>query len=127
MSRKENGIYVVCDSIEVSRYKFDGTAENVKTNIDLTVEKAMRKGMIGEGRFYLDISNSYGSTDIEIVYYFDREENAKEKALREKAEAKQKEAAAEKLKKAAEAKKLKEGAEYAEFLRLKKKFGGKSK
>ena len=55
-ARKENGIYVVRDVMEVNRYDFDGTtADELKTNIDLIIDKARAKGMVGEGRFDFDI------------------------------------------------------------------------
>jgi len=125
-ARKENGIYVVRESMEVSRYEFDGTAEDLKRNIDLIVERAKTKGMINEGRFDFDLERGYYSDDydIKVTYDFDREENGKEKASREKIEAKMKEDASKKRKKAAEARKLKKDAEYVEFLRLKEKFEG---
>jgi hypothetical protein len=123
-ARKENGIYVVREAMEVNRYDFDGTADELKVNIDLIVEKARAKGMVGVGRFDFDIETGYyGDVDeLKVVYGFDRTENDKEKALREKIKAKLKEDVAAKRKAAAEARKLKKDAEYAEFLRLKAKF-----
>ena len=125
-ARKENGIYVVRESMEVSRYEFDGTAEDLKRNIDLIVERAKTKGMINEGQFDLDLTRGQYSNDydIKVTYDFERTENEREKASREKIEAKMKEDASKKRKKAAEARKLKKDAEYAEFLRLKEKFEG---
>lgn len=126
MSRKnENGIYVNYDKITCDRYMFDGSAESVKEYIDSVVEKAKEKGMVGDGCFDFSVARGYYDDDYElnITYEFDRVENEKEKVTREKAEAKRKEAAAEKRKATAEAKKLKADAEYAEFLRLKEKFG----
>lgn len=124
-ARKENGIYVVRDEFEVNRYDFDGTADQLKANIDLVVEKARAKGMVGDGTFDFGLERGYYDDDYEIkvTYYFDRTETEREKAAREKAEAKVKEMATEKRKRAAEARKLKKDAEYAEFLRLKEKFG----
>jgi hypothetical protein len=124
-ARKENGIWVVRENMEVNRYDFDGTAEDLKLNIDLVVDRARARGMVGDGRFDFDIvCGHYGDIDeLKVIYYFDRTENDREKAAREKAEAKAKEEAAIKRKKAAEARKLKKDAEYAEFLRLKEKFG----
>ena len=124
MARKENGIYVVRETMEVNRYDFDGTADELKANIDLIVEKARAKGMVGEGRFDFDVERDYDCYTLSVTYDFDRMENAKERATREKAEAKLKEIAAKKRKKAAEARKLKKDEEYAEFLRLKEKFEG---
>lgn len=126
MSRKnENGIYVNYDKVTCERYSFEGTAENVKAYIDEVVEKAKEKGMVGEGRFDFSVGRGYYDNDYEldVTYEFDRVETEKEKATREKAEARRKEDAAKKRKATAEAKKLKADAEYAEFLRLKEKFG----
>jgi hypothetical protein len=111
-ARKENGIYVVRETMEVNRYDFDGTADQLKANIDLIVEKARVMGMVGEGWFDLDLMR-YGHYDdyyddyceLKITYNFDRVENEKEKSKREDAEAK-----------------MKKNAEYAEYLRLKEKF-----
>lgn len=120
-ARKENGIYVVRETIEVDRYDFDGTADNVKANIDLIVEKARAKGMVGDGYFDFDVVRDYDHYTLTVTYNFDRTENDKERAAREKAEAKLKEDAANKRKKAAEARKLKKDAEYAVYLRLEEK------
>lgn len=122
-ARKENGIYVVRETMEVNRYDFDGTADNVKANIDLIVEKARAKGMVGDGYFDFDVERDYDYYMLNVTYNFDRAETDRERTAREQAEAKAKEVATEKRKKAAEARKLKKDAEYAEFLRLKEKFG----
>lgn len=122
-ARKENGNYVVRESFVVDRYDFDGTADQLKDNIDLIVEKARAKGMVGEGYFDV-VVEYYDNTNLEVIYKFDRIETDKEKSTREAREAKAKEEAAAKRKKAAEARKLKKDAEYAEFLRLKEKFEG---
>lgn len=114
------GIYVVADSFEVERYDFDGTADKLKANIDLVVEKARAVGMVGEGSFDFEVRSSYyDGYELVVKYYFDRVENDKERAAREDAEAKRKAAASAKRKAAAEKKKLKAD---AEFLRLKEKF-----
>lgn len=126
MSRKnKDGIYVNDDTIICDRYSFEATAESVKAYIDNVVEIAKIKGMVGEGNFDFEVSRGYYGDDYELVisYEFERVENEKEKAAREKVEAKRKAAAAEKRRIAAEEKKLKADAEYAEFLRLKEKFG----
>ena len=125
MSRKnEDGIYVNYDSISCDQYSFEGTAESVKAYIDSVVETAKTKGMVGEGRFDFGVTRAYYDDYVLCVSYeFDRVETEKEKATREKAEAKRKEDATTKRKAAAEAKKLKADVEYAEFLRLKEKFG----
>lgn len=124
MSRKnEDGIYVNYDIIHCDRWSFEGTAESVKAYIDSIVEKAKEKGMVGEGRFDFSVNEYYDEYELNVKYEFDRVETEKEKEKREKAEAKLKEAAAAKRKAAAEKRKLKNDAEYAEFLRLKEKFG----
>lgn len=123
-ARKENGIYVVRETMEVNRYHFEGTADTLKANVDLVVEKARAKGMVGDGYFDFELEcGYYNDYDIKVTYDFDRVENDKEKAVREQMEAIAKKKAAEARKKAAEARKLKKDGEYAEFLRLKEKFG----
>jgi hypothetical protein len=124
VARKENGIYVVSDSFDVNRYEFDGTADQLKANIDLVVEKASAMGMVGEGFFDMEVGSDYydGGYELRIKYYFTRVENGKERAAREAAEAEVKAEKSAKRKAAAEKKKLKGDAEYAEFLRLKEKF-----
>lgn len=122
-ARKENGIYVVRETMEVNRYDFDGTADALMDTIDLVVEKARAKGMVGDGYFDFDVERDYDYCVLNITYNFDRTETDRERTARERAEAKLKEDAANKRKKAAEARKLKKDAEYAEFLRLKEKFG----
>lgn len=126
MSRKnEDGVYVNYDSISCDRYSFETTAESLKEYIDSVVEAAKAKGMVGEGRFDFSVGRGYYDDDyiLNVAYDFERVETEKEKAAREKAEAKRKEAVAEKRRATIEAKKLKADAEYAEFLRLKEKFG----
>lgn len=124
MARKVEGEWLVHDEFEVSRYDFEGTADEVKANIDLVVEKARAKGMVGAGRFDMaTVRDYYDDYDIKITYDFDRMETDREKATREKAEAKLKADAAAKRKADAEKRKLKKDAEYAEYERLKAKFG----
>lgn len=124
VARKENGIYVVNEMFDVNRYDFDGTADQLKANIDLVVEKARAMGMVGQGTFDMEVGRDYyDGYELRIKYYFTRVENDKERGDREAAEARVKAAASAKRKDAAEKKKLKTDAEYAEFLRLKEKFG----
>lgn len=123
VARKENGLYVVSDSFDVNRYDFDGTADQLKANIDLVVEKARDMGMVGQGTFDMEVGGDYYDGELRIKYYFTRVENDKERAMREDVEAKVKAEKSAKRKAAAEKKKLKADAEYAEFLRLKEKFG----
>jgi len=126
MSRKnEDGIYVVGDKLAVERYNIEGNIYSIIEELQNIRDKAVDMGMVNEGSLDITTERGYYSDDYEIVitYYFDRVETEKEKATREKAEAKRKEEATKKRKATAEAKKLKADAEYAEFLRLKEKFG----
>jgi hypothetical protein len=123
MSRKENGIYVVSDKLNVERYNIEGNIYRIIEELQNIRKMAMDMGMVGEGNLDIITDNYYGDIEIVITYYFDRVENEKEKATREKAEAKVKKDAAAKRKATAEAKKLKNDNEYSEFLRLKEKFG----
>ena len=123
--KNKDGIYVNYACITCDRYSFEGTAESVKDYIDTVVEKAKEKGMVGEGRFdFTAVRGYYGDDyELDIKYEFERVETEKEKVTREKAEEKAKAEKSAKRKTAAEKKKLKADAEYAEFLRLKEKFG----
>ena len=121
--KNENGVYVTYDSISCSRYSFEGTAESLKAYIDSVVEEATSKGMIGDGIFDISTNRSfYDDCDLNIKYEFNRVENDKERATREKAEAVEKDRKAKDRKKAAEKRKLKADAEYAEYERMKAKF-----
>lgn len=123
-SRLVDGQWLVRESFEVSRYDFEGTADEIKTNIDLVVEKARVNGMVGDGRFDMStVREYYDDYCIEITYEYDRSENDNERAKREAEQEKEKAAAAKKRKAAAARRKLKTDAEYAEFIRLKEKFG----
>jgi hypothetical protein len=125
MSRKENGIYIVSDKLTVERYNMEGNIYSIIEELQNIRDMAVDMGMVNEGN--LDITterDDYSDySEIVITYCFDRVENEKEKAIREKAEAKVKKDAAAKRKATTEAKKLKADAEYTEFLRLKEKFG----
>ena len=125
MARKVNGIYVVSDKLIVNRYSLEGTLDNVIKELESVRRMATDMGMVGEGSLDIYTESVYYSSDYEtvITYCFDRVENDKEKLIREETEAKLKNEAAKKRKVAAEKKKLKDDAEYAEFLRLKEKFG----
>ena len=122
---KETNMWVVNDSIDINRYDFEGSPSSVKERIDAVVTKATNMGMIGEGSIDITVSNGfYDSYELNIRFYFTRVENDKERNIREDREAKLKNAASEKRKAAAERRKLKKDAEFAEYERLKAKFGG---
>ena len=121
--KNENGVYVTWDSISCSRYSFEGTAESLKAYIDSIVEEANAQGMISDGSFDISMNRGfYDDYELNISYEFNRVENDKERATREKAEAAEKARKDKDRKKAAEKRKLKADAEYAEYERLKAKF-----
>ena len=126
--KNEDGIYVVNDSINLDRYSMEGYIAEILSYLADIRQQAVNRGMVGEG--YVDFSTSrgyYDSVELEITFDFVRTETEKERSNREEAEAKAdaklKAEADAKRKKAAEARKLKKDAEYAEFVRLKAKFG----
>ena len=126
MARKVNDIYVVSDKLNVDRYSLAGTIDNVIKELESVRRKAADMGMVGEGSLDISIESGYYDDDYTvtvITYYFDRAENEKEKTIREKVEVLERDRAAAKRKATAEKKQLKADAEYAEFLRLKEKFG----
>lgn len=126
MARKENGIYIVSDKLFVERYNMEGNIGSVIEELESIREIAVGMGMVGEGDLDFSLErDGYEENEcmIVITYYFNRVENENEKTIREKVEAKLKAEAAMKRKVVAEKKKLKADAEYAEFLRLKEKFG----
>ena len=127
MSRKdENGVWVVRSELAVNRYDFEGTVEQIKANLDDVRNKALTMGMIGEGHVDISVTRGYygDDYDLDIVYTFNRLETDVERADREALGARLKAEAKAKRMLAVEAKKLKEDPEYAEFERLKAKFGG---
>ena len=122
---KETNMWVVNDTIEINRYDFEGSPSSVKERIDEVVTKATNMGMIGEGSIDITVSNGYyDSYELNIRFYFTRVENDKERKEREDREAKANNAASEKRKEAALKRKLKKDVEFAEYERLKAKFGG---
>ena len=126
MARKdENGEWTVSAELVVNRYDFEGTIEQIKANLDRVREEALALGMTGEGYIDMLVNRSYygDDYDLEIVYRFNRLETDEERARREDLERRDREAAKAKRRAAAEKKRLKEDPEYAEFERLKAKFG----
>lgn len=126
MARKDsNGEWTVHCELTVSRYDLEGSIESIKTNLDAVREQAVAMGMKGEGSVDISVTRGYyDDYDMEIVYHFNRSETDKERAKREDLERSDREAAKAKRKAAAEKRKLKADPEYAEFERLKAKFGG---
>lgn len=127
MSRKdENGVWVVRSELAVNRYDFEGTVEQIKANLDAVRNKALTMGMLGEGYVDISVTRGYYSDDydLDIMYRFNRLETDVERADREALGARLKAESKAKRQMAAAAKKLKDDPEYAEFERLKAKFGG---
>ena len=123
--KDKNGIYISSDKIVLDKHMIQGSIESAKKYLDEIHEKAISMGYVSDGTLELDASRGYYDDDYEvsIVYSFFRLENAKERVQRENQEADMKEKAAAKRKKAAEDRKKKQDPEYAEFQRLKAKFG----
>ena len=122
---KETNMWVVNDSIDINRYDFEGSPTSVKERIDEVVTKATNMGMLGEGSIDISVSNGYyDSYELNIRFYFTRTENDKERKEREERESKMKNEQSEKRKATALKRKLKKDAEFAEYERLKAKFGG---
>ena len=122
---KETNMWVVNDSIDINRYDFEGSPTSVKERIDEVVTKATNMGMLGEGSIDISVSNGYyDSYELNIRFYFTRTENDKERKEREERESKMRNEQSEKRKATALKRKLKKDAEFAEYERLKAKFGG---
>jgi hypothetical protein len=123
--KNKYGLWVVLDSIDVDRGCLEGNIPDIIGRLELLKSEAESKGMVDD-EGYIDIclqDTYYDDKELEIKYYFDRVETDKEKDAREKVEAKVKADAAADRKKKAEQKKLKADAEFAEYERLKAKFG----
>lgn len=104
------------DTISIGPEDFEGTIDQVKDVLDEVVVRAKDAGMVCEGRFEIRVSEERDYFGVDIIYSFERTETNAERAAREMIEAKAK-------KDAAARKKKKKDAEYAQYLRLKKKFG----
>ena len=123
IGRKADGVWVVNDWIDVNGHNLEGTIEQVITCLKLIREEAMSLGMIGEGQLDINVgSGFYDGHELRVQYCFDRSENDKERAFREKVAAAEKARKAKDRKAAAEKRKRKVDAEYAEYERLKAKF-----
>lgn len=118
------GIWVVEDSINVDRYDLQGSITDIVARLELLKSEAETKGMFEEGHIDMYLTDTYyDSKELIINYYFGRVETDKEKTSREQVESKLKAEAAAIRKKKAEKKKLKSDTEFAEYERLKAKFG----
>jgi hypothetical protein len=122
--KDQDGDWTVYTELTVDRYDLEGEINTVKAWLDQVRDQAVAMGMKGEGS--LDIRTTegyYGSTEVEVVYFFNRLETDSEKAKREAQEAKRKAEAKAKRKAAAEKRKQMSDPEFAEYERLKSKFG----
>jgi hypothetical protein len=126
MAHKDrDGEWVVREEITIDRYDLEGTIDSIYAALNLVRDRARAMGMKGEGTVDLSVTNGwYDSYELEVRYNFERYEYPAETERREAAAAKAKEEAKAKRKAAAEKRKLKNDPEYAEFERLKAKFGG---
>lgn len=125
--RDRDGEWVVPCELTISRYDLEGTIDSVKTALDTVRDQAVAMGMKGEGTVDLSVFESryeYDGYELEIRYYFSRYETDAERAKREAAEAILKDEAKAKRRAAAQLRKMKNDPEFAEFERLKAKFGG---
>ncbi len=123
--KNREGEWVVSEKIEVNRYDLEGSIDTIKTALDLVRERATAMGMVGEGTVDISVTNDfYDGYNLDVEYYFVRYENDKERERRLANEATMKATAAAKRKEAAQKRKMKNDPEYAEFERLKAKFGG---
>ena len=126
MAHKDrDGEWIVPCELTIDRYDLEGSIDSIKTALDGVRGQAVAMGMKGEGS--VDISVTYGfpgGYELEIRYYFSRYETDAERAKREAAEAILKDEAKAKRRAAAQLRKMKNDPEFAEFERLKAKFGG---
>lgn len=121
-NKDKDGEWVVREEITIDRYDLEGTIDSIYAALNQVRDRARAMGMKGEGT--VDLSVRYDGYEPEVRYYFSRYETDQERERREAAEAKLKDEAKAKRRAAAEKRKLKNDPEYAEFERLKAKFGG---
>jgi hypothetical protein len=124
--KNHDGEWVVAERIKMSRYDLEGSVDSIKAALDEVRDRATAMGMVGEGSVDITLNRGFYSDDyeMEVEYFFTRYEYPAEMEKRLEREAKDKAAAAAKRKEAAQKRKLKNDPEYAEFERLKAKFGG---
>jgi hypothetical protein len=124
--KNHEGFWVVAETIKMSSYDLEGSVESIKAALDEVYDRAIAKGMVNEGTVNISARRGFYSDDyeIEVEYNFTRAETKQELDTRLANEAKLKDAAAAKRKAAAQKRKLRNDPEYAEFERLRAKFGG---
>jgi len=125
MAHKDSdGDWVVRSELIIDRYDLEGSIDSIKTALDAVREEALALGMKGEGSVDISVTDGYYSDyAMTITYYFSRYETDAERERREVLEDKLKDEARKKRRAADQLRKLKNDPEYAEFERLKAKFG----
>jgi hypothetical protein len=122
--KDRDGEWVVPCELTISRYDLEGSIDSIKTALDGVRAQAVAMGMKGEGSVDISVTDGfYDGYELEIRYYFSRYETDKEREQREGKEARLKDEAKAKRKAAAQLRKMKTDPEFAEFERLKAKFG----
>ncbi len=123
--KNRHGEWVVSETITMDRYDLEGSIDSIKASLDEVHRRATAMGMVGEGTVDISVTNSYyDSYDVNVYFYFTRYEYPAEQERRLANEAKLKDEAKAKRQEAARKRKMKNDPEYAEFERLKAKFGG---
>lgn len=123
--RDRDGEWIVPCELTIGRYDFEGSIESIKTALDTVRDKAVALGMKGEGSVDISVTDGfYDGYELEIRYHFSRYETDQERERREANEARLKDEAKAKRRAAAQLRKMRDDPEFAEFERLKAKFGG---
>ena len=123
--KDRDGEWIVPCELTIDRYDLEGSVDSIKTALDGVRGQAVAMGMKGEGSVDISVTNGfYDSYELEIRYYFSRYETDQERERREANEARLKDEAKAKRRAAAQLRKMRNDPEFAEFERLKAKFGG---
>lgn len=122
--KDKDGEWVVPSELTIDRYDLEGTIDSIKTALDGVRGQAVALGMKGEGSVDISVTNGfYEGYELEIRYYFSRYETDQERERREANEARLKDEARAKRRAAAQLRKMRTDPEFAEFERLRAKFG----
>lgn len=122
--KDKDGEWIVPSELTISRYDLEGSIDSIKTALDGVRGQAVAMGMKGEGSVDISVTNGfYDGYELEIRYYFSRYETDQERERREANEARLKDEAKAKRRAAAQLRKMRNDPEFAEFERLKAKFG----
>ena len=122
--KDKDGEWIVPCELTIDRYDLEGSIDSIKTALDGVRGQAVAMGMKGEGSVDISVTNGfYDGYELEIRYYFSRYETDQERERREANEARLKDEAKAKRRAAAQLRKMRNDPEFAEFERLKAKFG----